>query len=67
MHAGSNGPWLVGGKYSYADLAFISWHVLIQTLIPKESFNLDEYPVVKHWLKRMGERKAVAEEFPDLK
>jgi glutathione S-transferase len=64
---GGDGPWLVGNKYSFADLAFIPWQVIIQTLVPKESFNLDEFPVVKQWLKRMCEREAVAVEFPDLK
>ncbi|ORY01047.1 glutathione S-transferas-like protein [Clohesyomyces aquaticus] len=59
--AGGDGPWLVGGKFSYADLSFIPW----QDIAPKvvKGFNADEYPVVKDWMERMTSRESVKKVF----
>lgn len=59
--AGGEGPWLVGGKFSYADLAFVPW----QDFAPKvvKGFNADEYPVVKDWMERMTGRESVKKVF----
>jgi glutathione S-transferase len=51
---GADGPWLVGGKYSYADMAFISWQGYASNLM-----DLSEYTEVAAWLERMKTRKAV--------
>ncbi|KAK9369378.1 glutathione S-transferase Ure2-like protein [Lipomyces kononenkoae] len=60
VQADGDGPWLVGNKYSYVDLAFISWQTLITKVIGKsELYNIDEFPHVKQWLGRMGSRKQV--------
>ena len=56
---GSNGPWLVGGKMSYADLAFINWQVAAEAVFNRQGFNADEYPYVKAWLGRMMSIEAV--------
>ena len=56
---GNDGPWLVGGKCSYADIAFFSWQNGIQKPIGKEDYDIDNYPVVKEWLQRLRERRAV--------
>lgn len=29
---GEDGPWLVGNKYSYADLAFVPWQYMAQVV-----------------------------------
>ena len=56
--AGSDGPWLVGGRLSYADLAFIPWQ-LVANIFKDAGYNIDEYPLVKNWLERMTAREAV--------
>ncbi len=57
--AGAKGPWLVGDKYSFADLSFISWQTIIQKLIGTDEFNQDDYPHVKDWTERILARPAV--------
>ncbi|KAK3385501.1 glutathione S-transferase Ure2-like protein [Podospora didyma] len=54
-----DGPWLVGNKYSYADLAWVSWQAIIARLITSEEVNFDEFPIVKEWLGRLLERPAI--------
>lgn len=49
--------WLVGGKCSYADIAFIGWQITIARAIKPEEYNIDHYPHVKAWLARMTERE----------
>ncbi|KAL8709796.1 MAG: hypothetical protein Q9220_005582 [cf. Caloplaca sp. 1 TL-2023] len=58
---GDDGPWLVGNKMSYADLAFVSWQMVIKALLSKEQYDEGEYPHVQGWMARMGARKAVKE------
>ena len=57
--AGSDGPWLVGYKFSCADIAFISWQTIITGVIGKDEFNPDDFPHVKQWLGNMTSREAV--------
>ncbi|KAH8903560.1 glutathione S-transferase Ure2-like protein [Coniochaeta sp. PMI_546] len=56
---GDDGPWLVGGKYSYADLAFVSWQTIITKLAAPEEYNPENYPAVNAWINRMLARPAV--------
>lgn len=56
---GENGPWLVGDKFSIADLVFIPWTRAFVTIFENE-YKLDEYPVVKDWYERMLARPGVA-------
>lgn len=65
---GADGPWLVGGKFSYADLAFVPWQVMIVMLGDK--IDVGKYTAVQGWLERLKGRKAikmVADEFPGAK
>ena len=57
--AGGDGPWLVGNKLSYADLAFIPWQTRVAMALEKEEFDADSYPNVKEWLGKMNSREAV--------
>jgi glutathione S-transferase len=59
-NAGGDGPWLVGGKMSYADLAFVPWQRLVPML---EGHKPEEYPLVKEWIGKMTERKALKSVF----
>ncbi|KAF2431726.1 glutathione transferase 2 [Tothia fuscella] len=58
--SGSDGPWLVGNKLSYADLSFVSWQITIPKLTDGESYSIDKFPLVKAWIGRMSERKGIA-------
>lgn len=57
--SGGDGPWLVGDKFSYADLSFINWQYGAQKALPKEEFDPEQYPHVKDWLDRMAKRPAI--------
>jgi glutathione S-transferase len=54
----SNGPWLVGNKLSYADLAFVSWQIIITKVVDKEEYDVDNFPYVKVWLGKLLERES---------
>jgi glutathione S-transferase len=64
---GSNGdgPWLVGNKYSFADISFVSWQNIIQMLVPKDQYDLDNFPIVKEWVAKMLAKKAIAKVMDD--
>ena len=55
----SNGPWLVGNKLSYADIAFIPWQVGVGRMFSKEDYDEDSFPHVKEWLGKMTSRPVV--------
>ncbi|KAK9319141.1 glutathione S-transferase Ure2-like protein [Lipomyces orientalis] len=59
VDADNNGPWLVGNKLSYADLAFISYQVVITKFVGRDEYNLDDFPHVKQWLSKLTSRKSV--------
>jgi glutathione S-transferase len=54
-----DGPWLVGGKFSYVDLAWLMWQRVVDGVTSQEEFDLGEFPVVKEWMGRVAEREAV--------
>jgi len=54
-----DGPWLVGGKYSFADIAFISWQTVILKIHTPDEYNPENYPHVKAWIDKILERPAV--------
>lgn len=51
---GSDGPWLVGGKFSYADLAFVPWQNYAGDLT-----DVTEYTEVKAWLERLRAKAGI--------
>lgn len=52
------GKWLVGGKFSYADLAFVPWQVIIGSLL-EGKIDLNPYMEVKAWIDRLKARAAI--------
>ncbi|KAI9783151.1 MAG: hypothetical protein M1835_003878 [Candelina submexicana] len=56
---GSGGPWLVGDKFSYADIAFIPWQRIAGMLLEKDHYNEDDFPHLKEWLHKMLSRESV--------
>jgi glutathione S-transferase len=51
---GADGPWLVGGKYSFADMAFVPWQNYAKDLT-----DVSEYTEVAAWMERMKARRAI--------
>lgn len=69
--AGADGPWLVGGRFSYADLAFLPWQIIISNTGGKNAydpdvFHPDAFPLVKDWVARMSARPALKKVADDL-
>ena len=55
----ADGPWLVGNKYSYADIAFVVWQSMIDQALGKDEYDVDSFPHVKEWLGNMAKREKV--------
>lgn len=64
--AGSDGPWLVGNKLSYADIAFIPWQRSIGKILKKDEFDQDNFPHVKEWIGKMNSRESVKAVYESL-
>ena len=56
---GSDGPWLVGDKLSYADLSFILWQTTLWKVTKREEIDLNNYPEAKEWFDKMQSREKV--------
>lgn len=56
---GADGPWLVGGRLSFADLSFVPWASITTMIATKEEFDPDQYPHYQAWLGRMMARPIV--------
>ena len=59
IDADSDGPWLVGNKMSYADIAFISWQITVTKVHRIDQYNPDDFPHVKKWLDKMTSRPTI--------
>lgn len=58
-NVGGDGPWLVGNKCSYADLAFIMWQRVIAMVFTEGEYSIDNFTHVKEWFEKMTAREAV--------
>jgi glutathione S-transferase len=59
----SESGWLVGDKVTYADLAFVTWHVALAGIFSPPEFK-DQWDITKHphyqkWVETMLARPAV--------
>lgn len=54
----ARGWWLVGGKYSFAELAFVSWQVITKVL-GNDDYNAEAYPPITVWVNKMLACRAV--------
>jgi glutathione S-transferase len=53
--------WLVGNKYSFADVSFLTWYEAVIARVIGDTFDIAaEFPNLKSWLDRMRARPAVA-------
>ncbi|KAI1338951.1 glutathione S-transferase [Xylariaceae sp. FL0016] len=55
--AGGEGPWLIGNKFSFVDIAWFPWQYMCEPAYTKEEYDLDTYPHVKDWLDNIVARK----------
>lgn len=55
----NGGPWLVGNKFSYADLAFIPWQLVLGLMVGKPECSFDDFPKLKVWYEKICSRPAV--------
>ncbi|KAF2829923.1 glutathione S-transferas-like protein [Ophiobolus disseminans] len=55
---GADGPWMVGGKFSFVDLAFLPWQTISETLMSAD-LDLSEFTEVAGWVERMNQRPAL--------
>ncbi|PSR88679.1 glutathione S-transferase [Coniella lustricola] len=55
----SDGPWMVGNKFSFVDLAFYPWQKTAAAILSDtEDFKPDDFPLVKDWVSRVASRPA---------
>lgn len=52
--------WLVGGKYSFADVAFLPWYILVPAFTEPDMDLGKEFPNLNAWLDRIKARPAAA-------
>ncbi|KAH6633858.1 glutathione S-transferase [Chaetomium sp. MPI-SDFR-AT-0129] len=64
---GGDGPWLVGGKLTFADISFIPWYCWMGWFLEDSEYDVGEYPAVKDWLDKMRARPSVAKVLADIK
>ncbi|RWA05204.1 hypothetical protein EKO27_g9898 [Xylaria grammica] len=55
---GSDGPWLVGGRITFADIAWYKWQSAIAPALG-DVITFDAYPNVKDWLARLAARPGI--------
>lgn len=62
----NDGPWLVGGKFSYADLMFFPWQKIMAGWLSKEVYDEESnYPHVKAWVEKMEARPGIKKIWDD--
>ncbi|OQU98800.1 Glutathione S-transferase, domain-containing protein [Cladophialophora immunda] len=61
-----DGPWLVGNKLSYADIAFVPWQHTVAKVFDKEEFDQSRYPLVDEWYRKITSRAAVKKVWEDV-
>ena len=58
--------WLVGGKCSFADLAFVPWYGMVSFVDQESTLHLDkECPHYAKWMKALLDRPAVKKVMAD--
>ena len=59
-------PYLVGGKFSFADLAFVPWYSMVGFLDAKKELSLEkDYPHYAKWMGSLMERPSVKKVLAD--
>ena len=65
---GEDGPWLVGNKFSYADLSFLSWYNAVAgTDLLEQNALGDKYPHFKRWIANIAARPKIDAVLQEIK
>ncbi|KAI1164514.1 glutathione S-transferase [Nemania serpens] len=56
---GSKGPWLVGGKITFADISWYMWQYAVVKALGDEIVDYAQYPNVREWLDRLAARPSI--------
>lgn len=56
--------YLVGGRYSYADAAFVTWYLVVPIWADRVKLE-EDFPSVNTWLERVKARPAIAKALKD--
>ncbi|KFH41955.1 Glutathione S-transferase-like protein [Hapsidospora chrysogenum ATCC 11550] len=51
--------WFLGSRFSYVDIAFLTWQNTVGQRIPDAEFNQDNHPHVKKWMDNLLTRPSV--------
>jgi glutathione S-transferase len=51
--------WLVGGRLSYADLAFVSWQNTARNVLSEDGYDENDFPNLSVWLAKLNSRPVV--------
>lgn len=54
-----NGPWLVGNRMSYVDIAFIPWQLGAHKVFAQEGVDVNSFPHEKEWTERMANMEPI--------
>lgn len=50
----------MGGRITFADIAFLPWQrIVMYVLEAADGYNPQDYPVLEGWLRRIEKREAV--------
>lgn len=61
---GEDGPWLVGNKFSFADLTFFAWQNLAMNVLA-DKVDLTEYTEATAWIEKIRSRSTIAKVLKD--
>ncbi|KAL4885804.1 glutathione S-transferase [Aspergillus karnatakaensis] len=61
----SGQEYLVGGRFSYADAAFVPWYLVVPALFADRIDLEKDFPRVKGWLDRLEAREGIAKALRD--
>ena len=57
--AKNDGPWLVGGRCSYVDIAFLPWQLVAAKFLKGPDYTPENFPLVHQWVENVRNRKGV--------
>jgi glutathione S-transferase len=55
----ADGPYLVGNKLTFADLAFYTWQTTVVWAMPEGTVDYSAAPTVKAWVDKIAERPSI--------
>lgn len=53
-YPGGDGPWVVGDKLCFVDIALVSWQTKIGTILGQDEYDVDQFLFVKSWIEKVA-------------